>query len=77
MEVSHSGYNGLFAVYLSESGSSKTLLGALLALPVLSEIVAMLFADQWLTRRGPQVMVGVAFATARVRWLILGFTVAL
>jgi PPP family 3-phenylpropionic acid transporter len=77
MEVSHSGYNGFFAVYLSESGYSNTWLGVLLALPVLSEIVAMMFADRWLARRGPQVMMGIAFTTAGLRWLILASTAAL
>jgi MFS transporter, PPP family, 3-phenylpropionic acid transporter len=77
MEVSHSAYNGFFAVYLSESGYSNTWLGALLALPVLSEIVAMMFADRWLARRGPQMMMAAAFATAGVRWLILASTAAL
>jgi PPP family 3-phenylpropionic acid transporter len=66
MEVSHSGYNGFFAVYLSESGYSNTWLGVLLALPVLSEIVAMMFADRWLARRGPQVMMGIASTAALV-----------
>ena len=77
MEVSHAGYNGFFAVYLSEAGYSNTLLGGLLALPVLCEIVAMLFADRWLERRGPQMMMGIAFGTAGVRWLILASTVTL
>jgi PPP family 3-phenylpropionic acid transporter len=71
MELSHSGYNGFFAIYLSESGYSKSAIGPLLALPVLSEILALLVADQWLARWGTRTMFGVSLSAAVVRWLLL------
>jgi PPP family 3-phenylpropionic acid transporter len=71
MEMSHSGYNGFFAIHLSELGYSKSAIGPLLALPVLSEILALLVADQWLARWGTRTMFGVSLSAAVIRWLLL------
>jgi len=71
MEVSHSGYNGFFSIHLSESGYSRTVIGPLVALPVLCEMAAMVVADGWLRRHGARWMMGLAFTAAAVRWSIL------
>lgn len=73
MAVAHGPYYTFYSIYLVEHGYAKSAVGWLWALGVICEI-AVFFAMPWLLRRFslPQILM-VSFASAVLRFLIIGW----
>jgi PPP family 3-phenylpropionic acid transporter len=75
MLVSHGAYYGFFSIHLETLGYSGTFIGASWALASAAEIVVMVFSGALFGRFPLERVLGLSFAAACLRWLILSFAV--
>jgi PPP family 3-phenylpropionic acid transporter len=72
MQISHGPYYTFYSIYLQGHGYSKTLIGLLWALAVLSEIGVFLLMQRLLRRVALRAVLIASFLLAAVRWLLIG-----
>ena len=73
MQLSHGTYYGFFSIYMEEIGYSKTLIGILWSIGVVSEIVIMLISGKFLKRLGTIPIMTLSLALAALRWTLCSF----
>jgi PPP family 3-phenylpropionic acid transporter len=73
MQVSHGPYYTFYSIYLEGHGYSKTLIGQLWALGVIAEVFVFLVMHRLLSRFGALPVLLASFASAALRWLVIGW----
>jgi PPP family 3-phenylpropionic acid transporter len=73
MQVGHGPYYTFYSIYLEAHGYSKTLIGGLWAFAVVCEIGVFVLMRRVLARYALRSVLLASFATAALRWLLIGF----
>jgi MFS transporter, PPP family, 3-phenylpropionic acid transporter len=74
MQLSHGAYYGFMSIHLENSGFSKTAIGLLWSLGVLSEVVFMLRSTSLIARFGLSAILTTSLLLATLRWGIYSVT---
>ncbi len=72
MQLGHGGYYAFYSIYMESVGYSKTVIGQLWALGVVSEVIVFLFMHRLLKIWGARKVLMISLFLAVVRWLLIG-----
>lgn len=73
MQMSHGPYYAFFSIHLDDLGYSKTLIGGLWALGVLSEVILFLVMHHLLQHWGARLVLIISLLFAGLRWILIGY----